>query len=120
MKESLDRRHETTDVDFKRIVITGIGLLGLMVVGLIYSSLVVTMFSAGDRDTSVLITPQLEDLPPRPRLQPDPHGVLLSLRSHEDSLLSTYGWESKDSGIVRVPIERSMEIVVERGLLRSR
>jgi len=54
--------------------------------------------------------------PPLPRLQPAPHADLLAFRAKEDAVLQTYGWADKSRGVVRVPIERAMEIVAQRGL----
>ena len=124
LQESLNRHHETTDVDFKRIVLTGIGLLGLMVLGLIYSGVVSSMFYRMSAQpgvkAEVFITPRPGELPPLPRLQSDPHSALVQLRNREDSILTGYSWVSEDSGLVRVPIEKAMELVVERGMLKSR
>jgi hypothetical protein len=30
--------------------------------------------------------------------------------------LSSYGWVDKQQGVVRIPVERAMEMVVERGV----
>lgn len=124
LQESLNRRHETSDVDFRRIMITGIGLLGLMVVGLVYSGAVLSFFShmavQPGAPPEVLVTPNPENLPPLPRLQPDPHAALIQLRNREDSVLTRYGWVSKDSALVRVPIERAMQLVIEKKMLPSR
>jgi hypothetical protein len=54
--------------------------------------------------------------PPAPRLQPDPRADLLAQRALEDALLETYGWVDKSRGIVRVPIERAIDVLAERGL----
>lgn len=37
-------------------------------------------------------------------------------REESYSRLNTYGWVSKEAGVVRIPIERAMALVVERGL----
>jgi hypothetical protein len=54
--------------------------------------------------------------PPPPRLQAAPALDLEALRTREDELLHGYGWVDPAEGIVRIPIERAMELVVERGL----
>ena len=124
LQESLNRRHETSDVDFRRIMITGIGLLGLMVVGLLYSVAVSSFFShiavQPGAPVEVLVTPNPENLPPLPRLQPDPHAALVQLRNREDSVLTRFAWVSKDSALVQVPIERAMELVIDKKMLPSR
>lgn len=37
-------------------------------------------------------------------------------REEAYSRLSSYGWVSKEAGVVRIPIERAMALVAERGL----
>ena len=34
----------------------------------------------------------------------------------EDRRLATYDWADKDKGVVQIPIERAMDLIVERGL----
>jgi hypothetical protein len=51
-----------------------------------------------------------------PLLQIAPTDDLKKFRSQEDAELHTYGWIDRTSGVVRVPIERAMELVLERGL----
>ena len=55
-------------------------------------------------------------LPPEPRLQTNPRQDLSDLRAREDQLLNSYGWVDKNTGVVRIPIERAMQLIVERGL----
>lgn len=40
--------------------------------------------------------------------------ALKELRSEEATQASTYGWVDKDKGVVRLPIERAMELTVQR------
>ncbi len=54
--------------------------------------------------------------PPAPRLQPAPAKDLAELRAWENGLLHGYAWVDKNNGVVRIPIERAIEIVAERGL----
>ncbi len=55
-------------------------------------------------------------LPPGPRLQIAPAKDLDDVRAAEDSVLYNYGWVVRDAGVVRIPIERAIELVVQRGL----
>lgn len=55
-------------------------------------------------------------LPPAPTLQAAPRDDLLALRAREDAELGSYAWIDRDKGLVRIPIERAMELVAERGL----
>jgi hypothetical protein len=38
---------------------------------------------------------------------------LLELRARENSLATTYGWMDRQAGIVRLPIERSLELTLQ-------
>jgi hypothetical protein len=55
-------------------------------------------------------------LPPAPMLQVKPREELKELRAEEDRILSSYGWVDPANGIVRIPIDRAMKLVLERGL----
>ncbi len=59
-------------------------------------------------------------LPPGPRLQPSPEAELIEMRRDYDQLLSNYGWVDKRNGIARIPVERAIELLAERGLPASR
>jgi hypothetical protein len=54
--------------------------------------------------------------PPPPRLQISPRLQLKQFRAQEDQELTTYGWINPTAGIVRIPIERAMDIVLQKGL----
>lgn len=53
---------------------------------------------------------------PGPRLQVAPETDLATLRAREDGELNHYGWIDKGSGIVRIPIDRAIELTALRGL----
>ncbi len=53
--------------------------------------------------------------PPEPRRDVIPRTVLESVRATEAALLD-YGWVDEGAGVARLPIERAMELVAERGL----
>lgn len=54
---------------------------------------------------------------PTPRLQMDDGNQdLADMHQKEDLLLDHYTWVDKQQGTVRIPIERAMELIVQRGL----
>lgn len=55
-------------------------------------------------------------LPPQPRLQDAPILDLKQMRDAEDQILGSYGWIDKQSGVVRLPIERAIDVLAQRGL----
>lgn len=60
---------------------------------------------------------QLTQTFPTPRLQPDDGNQdLVVLHAREDLLLDHYSWVDDSHSKVRVPIERAMELIAQRGL----
>jgi len=54
---------------------------------------------------------------PTPRLQTDDgYQEITDMHAKEDLLLENYSWVDQGKGTVRIPIERAMELVAERGL----
>jgi hypothetical protein len=53
---------------------------------------------------------------PQPALNVDEPTVLKAFRDHEETLLHTYGWVDQGNQIVRLPIDRAKELVLQRGL----
>ncbi len=51
---------------------------------------------------------------PDPREQPNPVVDLQTLRAREDVEITNYGWINKTSGIVRIPIDRAMDLILAR------
>jgi hypothetical protein len=55
-------------------------------------------------------------VPPEPRLQINPVTDVEALRRREQERLDSYGWVDKNAGVVRIPIHRAMDLILERGL----
>jgi hypothetical protein len=53
---------------------------------------------------------------PQPQLQPDPVADYNEYRLSDQEKLNSYGWVDKKAGIARIPIDKAMGLVVERGL----
>jgi hypothetical protein len=54
---------------------------------------------------------------PTPRVQTDDGNQdVASLHQRESLLLENYSWVDRNSGKVRIPIERAMELIAQRGL----
>ncbi len=69
-----------------------------------------------DRPLPPMVAASLARTPPEPRLEPNPLVPLRRLRAREDAVLTSYGWVDRSAGVVRIPIERAMHLLVERGL----
>jgi|SRR5580658_1642034 hypothetical protein len=53
---------------------------------------------------------------PNPKLEEDERGQLNGIRLKEEETLSTYDWIDKNAGTVRIPIDRAMDLIAQRGL----
>lgn len=53
---------------------------------------------------------------PSPKLEEDERGQLNGIRMEEEKTLYSYGWLDEKAGTVRIPIERAMDLLVQRGL----
>lgn len=56
-----------------------------------------------------------ELVPPPPRLEVRPLETLEQVRARERELLEGYGSVDREAGLARIPIERAMAILAERG-----
>lgn len=110
--------HETKDASVRGIVFTGVGLA---VAAAIAFALVYGIFQilANHPLTTSPPNPMAEtynqQLPPEPRVEEHPAAELKDLHAKEDNLLSTYGWTDKSAGLVRIPIDRAIELELQRG-----
>jgi hypothetical protein len=67
-----------------------------------------------------LATTEGERLPPEPRLQRFPREDIMRFRTGEEALLQNYGWIDQKAGVVHIPIQDAMRLVLERKMLQSR
>ncbi len=56
---------------------------------------------------------------PEPRLETDELTQLTGVRLNEAKILNSYGWVDEKAGTVRIPIERAMELEVQRLSVRG-
>jgi hypothetical protein len=49
-----------------------------------------------------------------PHLQTDAPADLARFRAEEDTKLTSYGWVDRKAGVIRIPVERAMDLLAER------
>ncbi len=107
--------HEKTDADVPRI---GRFLAALVVLIMVSMAAMWGMFvflSKRPEAPATLMEAQ-RVLPPAPRLQINNSEDLTALRARQRKTISSYGWVDRSAGVVRIPVERAMDLVAERGL----
>jgi Na+-transporting methylmalonyl-CoA/oxaloacetate decarboxylase gamma subunit len=53
---------------------------------------------------------------PAPQLEINERDQLDQIRLEEEDTLATYGWVDQSAGKVRIPIDRAMDLIAQRGL----
>src|SRR5579863_9751074 len=53
---------------------------------------------------------------PQPRLERNERVEINEFRLGEEQQLNSYGWVDQKAGVARIPIERAMQLIAERGL----
>ena len=53
---------------------------------------------------------------PQPRLETNETTEINAFRLQEEQTLNSYGWVDQQAGIMRIPINRAMELTAQRGL----
>jgi hypothetical protein len=109
--------HERSDVDTRAILGFGVALiLTAIVIHLGLYWLLEYYEERSPRTAPAVSAPGVEEQIPPPRLQISPRSDLAEMRAAEDRELTTYGWVDKEKQTVRIPIDRAMELLAERGL----
>jgi len=110
------RGHETSDASIRNLLIFGAGLSLVVIAGLIVSRAVFRYF-VGHQGLGPPASPfeNVRTLPPEPRLQVTAPMDLKQYKSAQDGILNSYGWVDRQAGVVRIPIERAMDILLQRG-----
>lgn len=112
-------RHEVSDASPTSVVVFAISI-AILIAASIFSVIgLLNVFESRSLETQAPVPALLdtEQLPPTgPRLQANPVRDLEELQAADQATLSTYGWVDKEAGRVRIPIDRAMELILERGL----
>lgn len=115
---SLARHYEQDDVNVGGIVRFGIFILigGTIAVALLW---VVMRFWAGYPLPFQLQLSPARVTPPAvrgPGLDAVPEVTLNNMLEFENERLNSYGWIDRDAGVIHIPIDEAMRLMVERGV----
>ncbi len=111
--------HERSDVNVRGIVTFAAGLFVIAVVVHVLVWWLFTYFAVRAERMQPPPAPlaaSRPQLPPEPRLQTAPLRDLQEMRAAEEAILHSYGWVDRQAGVVRIPIERAMQLLAERNL----
>jgi len=115
-----ENRFDHGDVNFKALSKFAIGLIitAIFSAGLVLGIFQYLLHREGGVPASRIESPAQDarQLPPEPRLEEVPALDLQQMRAAEDQVLHNYAWLDQANGIVRIPIDRAMELIAQRGL----
>lgn len=107
--------HETTDFSLGPVVAGTIFLVVLTALAFVTMRWLFVAYDVREQRQGPpphALAAERPALPPEPRLQANPLLDLRQLRQAEDAVLNTYGWVDARQGVVRIPVERAMELLV--------
>jgi hypothetical protein len=114
--ENHQPRYEKSDVSVGALFGFAIGVVALVVFGVLISAgvfgLLVRVESTGPAATPFETG---RELPPQPRLQTAAPQDLKHYKDAQNKTLSTYGWVDANGGVVRIPIDRAMDLMLQKG-----
>ncbi len=105
--------HEQQEVSVRLIVVS---LAGLAVLTFFVFILVVGIFRYFYDTDKTAESRRQGVIPPEPRIEVAPYEQIQQLRAHEDHVLNSYAWVDQQAGIVRVPIDRAIDLLAAKGL----
>lgn len=111
---------EKRDISIRGATLLNVGIVGLLLVATVGMRLLFGYFrareSASQPPPVSLVRAEARPLPPEPRLQMSPSLDFRAVRAADDQALGGYGWVDRKAGKVRIPIERAIDLIAERGL----
>lgn len=110
--------YETEDVSASPVVWASVVLASVIVLSVAAMTLMFGVLYQ-QREADINAVGPMADLQEKPRgpiLQVDPPRELTELRLADAEKSDSYGWVSRENGIVRIPVSRAMELVVARGI----
>ncbi|MGH6943584.1 MAG: hypothetical protein ACREH6_05120 [Geminicoccaceae bacterium] len=107
--------YEPTDASIKVVLWVVVGWIAFVVVGALALGGLLGLFDVLRAPSPVGPLGRVELTPPEPRLEANPKQTLERVRQHEDQLLAGYAWIDRKAGRARIPIDRAMQLLAERG-----
>ena len=122
--ESLERKHEVSERSVRNVLIVGGAAAFLVVISLAACGLAIHLLARSHpmqqmQPLGIIIAPNLKPFErfPKPNLEiDDDHAERIALYQAQTERLNSYGWVDRSNGVVHIPIDRAMDLIIERGL----
>jgi hypothetical protein len=106
---------EARDVNVRNILKITAGLCATVLFALLVTFLLFRLLKRTDLETAASSTSDQQRFNAPVRLQTNEYLDLEKKRLADEAKLNSYGWVDRKGGIVRIPIERAMDMIAARG-----
>lgn len=115
-----ERQGQGREINYTGVTVVAGGIVVITVLAMLAMIGVFDFFTGREarrqpRATTLTPRPAVQ-LPPEPRLQADPVRDLAAFRADEEARMEAWGWADQSKGLARVPVDRAMELIVQKGL----
>jgi hypothetical protein len=121
--ENANREHTDIEPAIAWKFALWLGVAMLISAGIVYGTFWLFEGRKAEADRAAQVFPlaagQVKE-PPSPNLQTQPFKDIYLLRQGEQERLAGYGWVDKGTGTTHIPIDRAMQLVIEKGLVQAR
>jgi hypothetical protein len=117
--ENPKHRHETREAVPRYILYFAAGVAITVVVGFVVSWVTLVYFRSHQKyapPQSAISAGRVLPPPGMPQLQAHPVTDLQVYLKDQREILDSYGWVNRKNGVVRIPIQRAMNILLQQGL----
>ncbi len=109
-------RHEPVEVNSRALSIAVLAVVAILIAAAAVAYALVRHIGDSQPSWSDRATvSQLRRSFPEPLLEPAPAADIAAFKAEKQSLLNGYGWIDRGKGIVRIPIERAIELTANQG-----
>jgi hypothetical protein len=106
------------EIQFRQLIWMGLGLVVVTMLSAVLVFFLLRGFLRSEREQAgpapAMTAPPV--VIPGPQLLARPEGELARVRELEKEQIEGYGWVDQQQGIVRIPIERALDLVAAQGL----
>lgn len=106
-----EERHEPQEPSARGLAVAGLVLFAAIIVAVAVSLGLMSLFGG----FSAPLARAEHRTMPEPHLQPHPLADRARYEARQRGMLTHYAWVDRGAGIVRIPIDRAMQILTERG-----
>jgi hypothetical protein len=120
-RESIEAGYDKSEVNVTAVLKIGVWIIALaitihLLIWGVFRYFDINQIREGKLKEPAPLVSLREKLPPEPRIQASPQWDLIQLRQEEEKELNSYGWVDRNSGTVRIPIDKAIDLMIQRGV----